>query len=150
MKGSKMLNLIKNLTPTQWIIIFISTAGFLNASTAQLTEWFGPKVAHDIISGLGFAQGLIGTWAMALNTQGAQIASVQSIATGPSSSIAVSAQKALLQATSAIASDKSIPTSEDAKNTLIAATIALPEVQTIITDKKTADASSSSSVVSAT
>jgi hypothetical protein len=78
MKGNKMLNVIRNLTPTQWIILFISTSGFLNASAAQLTEWFGPHVAHNIITGIGFAQGLIGTWAMALNTQGARIQNVVS------------------------------------------------------------------------
>ena len=71
-----MLQAIRNLTPTQWIILGISTAGFLNASTAQLTEWFGPKVAHDIISGLGFAQGLIGCWVMALSGQGSIVKQV--------------------------------------------------------------------------
>src|ERR1700679_3491098 len=61
--------------------------------------------------------------AMYSATQAHQIATVQSIATGPASDVAVSAQKALVQATSAIANDKSIPASEDAKNMLIAATI---------------------------
>lgn len=71
-----MLNLIKNLTPTQWVILFLSTAGFLNASAAQLTEWFGPTIAHAIISVLGFTQGLIGSWAMALNGQGSLVKQV--------------------------------------------------------------------------
>ncbi len=70
------------------------------------------------------------------------------IATGAASPEAAAAQKAIVQATAAIAQDKSIPASDDAKNTLIAATIALPEVQTIVTDKKTALASPSPSVVS--
>lgn len=76
-----------------------------------------------------------------------QVAKVQEMATGPASPVAVSAQAALVNAVSAIAQDKSIPASDDAKNTLIAATIALPEVQTIITDAKTAQASTSASVV---
>jgi hypothetical protein len=78
-----------------------------------------------------------------------QIAQVQAIAIGPSSSAAISAQKVLIEATSAIAQDPSIPASVEAKNTLIAATIALPEVQTIVTDAKTAAASPSPSVVPA-
>lgn len=71
-----------------------------------------------------------------------------SIATGPASPTAAEAQKVIVQATSAIAKDKTIPASDEAKNTLIAATISLPEVQTIVTDAKTAMASSSPSVVS--
>jgi len=78
-----------------------------------------------------------------------QVAAVQAIATGPASNGAISAQKALIQAVSAVAQDKSIPASEQAKNTLIAATVALPEVQTIITDKKTADAISNPSIIPA-
>src|SRR5882757_1216000 len=49
----------------------------------------------------------------------------------------------------AIATDPSSDVSVDAKNALIAATIALPEVQTIVTDAKTAAASPSPSVVPA-
>lgn len=41
------------------------------------------------------------------------------------------------------------PAATDAKQALIAATIALPEVQTIVTDKATADAAPSQSVVEA-
>lgn len=78
-----------------------------------------------------------------------QIAQVQAIATGPSSPVSVDAQKALITATSAVAMDKSIPKSDEAKDALVAATISLPEVQTIITDKQTAAASSSPSVVAA-
>ena len=44
---------------------------------------------------------------------------------------------------------KSGPAAEQAKQVLIASTIALPEVQTIVTDKKTADAAPSESVVAA-
>lgn len=75
---------------------------------------------------------------------------LRAFATGPASPAAVEAQKAAIQVTAAVAQDKSIPTSEEAKNTLVAATIALPEVQTIVTDTKTALASPSPSVVSTT
>jgi hypothetical protein len=71
------------------------------------------------------------------------------IATGAASPSAIEAQKVAINVTSAVASDKSIPQSVDAKNTLIAATIALPEVQTIVTDAKTAMESPSPSVISA-
>jgi hypothetical protein len=77
-----------------------------------------------------------------------RIADVRNLATGAASADAVAAQSALIEATAAVAQDHSIPASVDAKNTLIAATIALPEVQTIVTDKKTADASPSPSVIS--
>ena len=69
------------------------------------------------------------------------------IAAGPASPAAAEAQKAVIQATAAVAADPTIPTSVEAKNTLIAATISLPEVQTIVTDAKTAAESPSPSVV---
>jgi len=71
-----MLNLVRNLTPTQWILLIMSTAGVLNGSAAQLTEWFGPTAAHTIISVISFGQTLIGAWAMALSGQGAAIKQV--------------------------------------------------------------------------
>ena len=70
------MNLIRNLTPAQIIILIITTAGVLNGSAAQLTEWFGPKMAHNIISIISFGQTLIGAWAMALTGQGSQIKDV--------------------------------------------------------------------------
>lgn len=78
-----------------------------------------------------------------------QGASLAATASGPASPAAVEAQKAIITATSTIAKDGTIPASQEATNTLVAATIALPQVQTIVTDKKTADASSSASVVAA-
>lgn len=60
-----------------------------------------------------------------------------------SSSVQAMAGKLLKIATSAPS-----PEADEAKNKLIAATIALPEVQTIVTDAKTAAASESPSVVS--
>jgi hypothetical protein len=78
-----------------------------------------------------------------------QVAAVQAIATGPASDTSVDAQHAIIQAAGAIASDRSIPASQSATNVLVAATAALPQVQTIVTDKKTADASPSPSVVAA-
>ncbi len=69
------------------------------------------------------------------------------IATGPAGASAIEAQTAAIQVTAAVAMDKTIQKSDEAKNTLVAATIALPEVQTIVTDAKTAAASPSPSVV---
>ena len=70
------MNMIRNLTPAQIVILIITTAGVLNGSTAQLIEWFGPKVAHNIISVISFGQTLIGAWAMALTSQGAVVKQV--------------------------------------------------------------------------
>lgn len=78
-----------------------------------------------------------------------QIASTAAIASDPSLPQAVDAQAALVKATAAIASNNVLAKSDEAKQTLIAATIALPEVQTIVTDKATADAAPSESVVAA-
>lgn len=74
-----MWNTIKNLTPTQWLLLGIATAAFLNASAAQLTDWFGPKIAHDIISGIGFIQGLVSAWAMVLTNQSSAVKQVLSM-----------------------------------------------------------------------
>lgn len=78
-----------------------------------------------------------------------QASSLVTTATGPASPAAVEAQLGIVSATSALAADKTVPAADDAKQALIAATIALPEVQTIVTDKKTADAAPSQSVVEA-
>lgn len=77
-----------------------------------------------------------------------QIANTAAIAADPTQPQSVQAQAALVNATAAIASNN-VPKSEEAKQTLIAATIALPEVQTIVTDKATAAAAPSESVVAA-
>lgn len=90
-----------------------------------------------------------GIKAFSKSSPASQVAQVQEIATGPASAVSVDAQKALITATSAVAMDKSIPKSDEAKDALVAATIALPEVQTIITDKKTSEASTSPSVIPA-
>lgn len=78
-----------------------------------------------------------------------QISSTAAIASDPKLPQAADAQAALVKATAAIASNNVLAKSDEAKQTLIAATIALPEVQTIVTDKATADAAPSVSVVSA-
>ncbi len=100
----------------------------------------------QVVAAAGVLYG--GIKAASTATPANRIADVRNLATGAASEDAVAAQSALIEATAAVAQDKSIPASVDAKNVLIAATIALPEVQTIVTDKKTADASPSPSVVS--
>ena len=82
-------------------------------------------------------------------SQPQQVKSVAAIAQDPTQAQSAPAQQALVAATAAIAKNNVLEKSDDAKQTLIAATIALPEVQTIVTDKKTADAAPSASVVSA-
>jgi hypothetical protein len=114
----------------------------------QLIQAMGPLVNDAVVVATALGPIYAAVKAMISSSQAKQIARVQAMATGPASDVAVDAQKALIGATSAIAQDSAIPKSEDAKNTLIAATIALPQVQTIITDKETARASPSPSVVS--
>jgi hypothetical protein len=92
---------------------------------------------------------VVAIWSLIANTQAAKIKTVQDIATGPASNAAVDAQHAIINAASAIASDRTIPASQTAANVLVAATAALPQVQTIVTDKRTADASPSPSVIPA-
>lgn len=92
---------------------------------------------------------LAGIWGTFKSTQPQQVKSVAVIAQDPTQAQSAPAQAALVQATAAIAQNSVLEKSEDAKQTLIAATIALPEVQTIVTDQKTADAAPSESVVAA-
>lgn len=101
----------------------------------------------QLIAAAGVTYGIVKGFLKSSPTS--QIASVKEIAIGPEGPVAVDAQMALIEATSAVAQDKRIPQSDEAKDALIAATIALPQVQTIVTDKKTAEASPSPSVVSA-
>jgi hypothetical protein len=91
----------------------------------------------------------LGKLGISSGTVQAMISHLLQQAQGPASPEAVAAQHAIIQATSTIAQDKSIPSSQDATNALVAATVALPQVQTIVTDKKTADDSPSASVVAA-
>jgi hypothetical protein len=90
-----------------------------------------------------------GAWAAWTATQPQQIKTVAAIASDPTQAQSAPAQQALVEATSAIAANNILEKSPEAKQTLIAATIALPEVQTIVTDKATANAQPSSSVVAA-
>lgn len=82
-------------------------------------------------------------------TQTQQIKSVSQIASDPTQAQSAPAQQALVEATSAIAHNNVLAKSDAAKDTLIAATIALDNVQTILTDKETADRQPSESVVAA-
>jgi hypothetical protein len=59
------------------------------------------------------------------------------------------AAKALTEATAQLAKSGDVQKSADAVNALVKATIELPQVQTIVTDAATSDASPSPSVVSA-
>lgn len=75
------------------------------------------------------------------------ISNLLTMAQAKASPGAAAAQAAIVNATGTIAQDKTLPASETAKQTLIAATIALPEVQTIVTDRATAEKAPSTSVV---
>lgn len=76
-----------------------------------------------------------------------QVARFKELSKDPSAA-GEEAAKAIIDATSAIAQSSS-GQSKNATQTLIAATIALPSVQTIVTDKATAEAAPSENVVGA-
>lgn len=125
------------LSPQQ-IDKIIALAQQLGVAVAAITAFLG------IVAPL--AAGAFGTFK---STQPQQVKSVAAIAQDPTQAQSAPAQQALVEATSAIAQNNVLAKSDDAKQTLIAATIALPEVQTIVTDKATADAAPSESVVAA-
>lgn len=77
-----------------------------------------------------------------------QIARVRELANNPQEASAAAA-KALTDATSELAKSGDVQKSADAVNALVKATIGLDQVQTIVTDKATAEASPSPSVVAA-
>ena len=78
-----------------------------------------------------------------------QIARVRELANNPQLANQEAA-KALTEATSELAKSGDVQKSADAVNALVKATIGLDQVQTIITDKATAAASPSPSVIAAT
>ena len=114
-------------------------------SSAAVNSW--EQIALASIGPISYL--VCGIWSLISNTQASKIKAVQDIATGPASAAAVQAQTAIIQAAGAIAQDPSIPTSKAAGDALITATIALPNVQTVVTDQKTADSHPSPSVVAA-
>lgn len=77
-----------------------------------------------------------------------QIARVRELANNPQLASAEAA-KALTDATAQLAKSGDVQKSADAVNALVKATIGLDQVQTIVTDKATSEASPSASVVSA-
>lgn len=77
-----------------------------------------------------------------------QIARVRELANNPQEASAEAA-KALTEATAELARSGDVQKSADAVNALVKATIGLDQVQTIVTDKSTSEASASASVVSA-
>lgn len=77
-----------------------------------------------------------------------QIARVRELANNPELA-SKEAAKALTDATSELAKSGDVQKSADAVNALVKATIGLDQVQAIVTDKATADASTSASVVAA-
>lgn len=113
------------ITRNQWIAISILALGLISGATGQMTDIFGAGAAKSIASAASFLSSFVAGVQIILGGQGQQIQDVRNIAANSSSA------------------------SPDAKQALIAATISLPEVQTIVADKKTADAAPSESVVAA-
>ena len=135
---------------TRW---FVATFGGAAAGWFAAKGWFTIDQVTSVLNSETtislMASAAVFVWGLFVHTQKNAVAVVTTIATGTASPVAADAQTALIEGTKAVALDTSIPKSVEAKNTLVAATIALPEVKTIVTDAKTADASSSPSVVAA-
>lgn len=133
----------------------LAIVGFVALSPSQIDKIIALAQQVGVVVGalaafVGVVAPLLaGIWGTFKSTQKQQVQSVSVIAQDPTQAQSAPAQAALVQATAAIASNNVLEKSDDAKQTLIAATIALPEVQAIVTDKKTADAAPSESVVAA-
>lgn len=67
---------LKNTTPLQWMIIFLSVNSAIAGASAQLTDLFGPHIAHYIVSAFTFANILIGAFMVPFTGQTAMVKSV--------------------------------------------------------------------------
>lgn len=124
--------------------------GFVGAATSAFGALNTIMTPTEALIGtvvFGFVSACLAVVATVTSSQSAQIKTATDIATGSKGAMAEAAQQAIIAGTSAIALDRTIPASNEAKDALIAATIALPQVQTIVTDKQSAAASSNPGVV---
>lgn len=141
--------LLASLAPLMAVVGIVALSPQQIDKIIAVAQQMGVVVAA-IAAFLGIVTPIIaGAFGTRSATQPQQIKSVSQIANDPTQAQSAPAQRALVEATSAIAQNNVLAKSDDAKQTLIAATIALPEVQTIVTDKKTAEAAPSESVVAA-
>lgn len=148
-----VLAALRNVLGAVGLLLGMIGIGTLSPEKVQKVIEFATQLGTTIgaiVALLGIISPLVmGAIAAVKSTQAAQVARVKEIAVGPASDVALQAQTALVSATAAVAADPSIPKSNEAKNTLIAATAQLPNVQAVVTDKATADAIPSASVVAA-
>lgn len=133
-----------------------------------LKQVFNPSTyaaLRNVLSALGVLMGMLGIVALSPQQIDKIIAIAQQLGTTVAAVAAFAGllmplimggiaafkgtQKSNIARTATIAQDTSQPLAEDAKQALIAATIAQPSVQAIVTDKTTADAAPSESVVAA-
>lgn len=70
------MDTIKNMTPLQWLIILMSFNSAVVGATAQLTDLFGPSVAHTIVSAVTFANTLLGAFMVPFGGQSAMVKNV--------------------------------------------------------------------------
>lgn len=115
---------------TAFTLLGLQAKGFSLDQAKQAIQAFG-DLANNVVIIIGLVGGLVAAGkGVSSSSNASQIAAVKQIAEQP-----------------AIAS--SVNENQQAKQALVDATIALPGVQTIVVDKKTADASASPSVVAA-
>lgn len=75
-KGESEVNTLKNVTPLQWLIILLSVNSAVAGATAQLTDLFGANAAHLVVSGVTFANTIIGALMVPFTGQGAMVRNV--------------------------------------------------------------------------
>lgn len=67
---------LKNMTPLQWLIILMSFNSAVVGATAQLNDLFGAAIAHYIVSGVTFANTLLGAFMVPFGGQSAMVKNV--------------------------------------------------------------------------
>lgn len=74
-----MIRMLKNLTPQQWFLVFLAALGVASGATAQLTDLFGPKIAHLVVTASSLASTLISAIMVPMTGQNAQIRAVDAM-----------------------------------------------------------------------
>ncbi len=74
-----MIKFLKSLTPAQWFAITLAILGVLGGATAQLSDLFGPKLAHSLVTVSSLLTTILSAIMVPLTGQSAQIAAVNAM-----------------------------------------------------------------------
>lgn len=106
------MDTLKNMTPLQWLILLLSFNSAVAGATAQLNDLFGAVVAHYIVSGVTFANTLLGAFMVPLGGQSAAIRNVLAMPGVEHVSVNAAANSTLAQAAVDATLGKIAPTPE--------------------------------------